>query len=344
MSDFGKNIRLIAETEKLQRQINDLLSQVADLKDKSDKLGDRSTAYQTSSGGVGQSSSNKGSTPIEADVGGALKDFSDGLLDVFSDEAGNGAGTGDTGTSNELDSFSQDLADLETTAPNLGSNIKQLTGFEEVGGSQEAVINLDGSFVPPQYVGSDFDNYNADTDPREDNFLQGVWYSIGGSYESSNPFDSAQSYATAVLDVLDAPNAPHLAVSVEAYDPATASTVLVNMSRVAGAFQQNVNVWQSGCVVGTDSWCPTLRPVNPWYVDGIHQLAFDGAKFLSSTAEAGADLLIEWTGGPSKISGETSNNTGVTMEPTDTGGTTITFTGGNSFTVDNAGTVTSSNY
>lgn len=344
MSDLGRNIRLIAETEKLQRQINDLLSQVAELKDKDAKLGDRSTAYQSASGGVGQKSGDKLAEQIEADVGSALDDFSDGLLDVFSDAADNAGGTGDLSTPNTLDSFSEDLADLETTAPKLGSKILQLTGLEEVGGTKEAVINLDGEFVPPLYPGSGFENYNADIDPREDNFLQGVWYSTSGGYESSNPLSSAQAYATAVLDVVDAANAPHTAVSVEAYDPATASNVLVNMSRVAGTFQQSVNVWQSGCTVGADAWCPSLRPVGDWDEDDIHQLAFNGAQYLTSTLEAAADTLNSWTDSPSSVSGETSNNTGVTIEPTDTGGSTVTYTGGNSFTLDNNGTVISKNY
>lgn len=346
MSDLGRNIRLIAETEKLQRQINDLLSQVQDLKDKDAKLGDRSVAYQAKAGGVGQASGDKGAaSPVAEAVSSALNDFSDGVLDAFSDAAGNATGTGDDGTVNEQESFSQDLADLETTAPNEGSQLKQLTGLEEVGGTKEATINLDGLFNAGFYgATSELGDYNADTDPREDNFVQGVWYSTSGGYESSNPFSSAQAYATAVLDGLDPPNAPHTAVSVEAYDPNVDTSVLVNMSRVSGAFQQNVNIWQSGCTVGSDSWCPTLRPVNPWYVDGIHQLAFDGAQFLTNTAEAAADTLIEWTGSGSKVSGETSNNTGVSIEPTDTGGSTVTFTGGNSFTMDSGGVVISKNY
>ena len=97
MSDFGRNIQRIAKTADLQRQINDLLSQVAELKDKEGKLGDRSVAYQTSSGGVGQSSGDKGASPVEADVASALKDFTDGALDVFSDDAGNASGTGADG-------------------------------------------------------------------------------------------------------------------------------------------------------------------------------------------------------------------------------------------------------
>jgi hypothetical protein len=345
MSDLGRNIRLLAETEKLQRQINDLLSQVQDLKDKDAKLGDRSVAYQAKAGGVGQASGDKGAaSPVAEAVSSALNDFSGGLLDAFSDAAGNATGTGDDGTVNQQESFSQDLADLETTAPNLGSQLKQLTGLEEVGGSKEAVINLDGLFNAPIYEGSGFDSYNADVDPREDQFLQGVWYETAGGYESSNPYSSAQAYATAVLDPNDPPNAPHRVVSVDAYDEATASTVTVNMSRVSGTFTLNTSVYQSGCVVGTDSWCPSLRPVGDWDADSIHQLAFDGAQFLTNTAEAAADTLIEWTGSGSKVSGETSNNTGVSIEPTDTGGSTVTFTGGNSFTMDSSGVVTSSNY
>jgi len=344
MSDLGRDIVRIARSEELQRQINDLLSQVADLKDKANKLGDRSTAYQTSSGGVGQSSGDKSASQVESDVGSALKDFSDGALDVFSDAAGNIDGTGADGTSSEIDPYSQDLNDLATNAPNEGSLIKQLTGFEEVGGSKEATIQLDGQFTPPVYPGSGFDSYNADTDPREDKFLQGVWYETAGGYESSNPYSSAQAYATAVLDPNDPPNAPHRVVSIDAYDEATASSVTVNMTRVAGTFTLNTNVYQSGCVVGTDSWCPSLRPVGAWEADSIHQLAFDGAQFVSNSAEAAADLLNSWSDSPSKVSGETSDGTGVSIEPTDTGGSTVTFTGGNQIVLDHSGIVTSTNY
>ena len=346
MSELGNNIRRIAKTEDLQRQINDLLSQVATLKDKDAKLGDRSTAYQKNSGGgVGQSSGDKLAEQVAEVVGGALDDFSDGLLDSFSDAAGNADGTGDDGSSNLLSAFSQDLDDMKTTAPNIGTQIKKLEGLHEIGGSKEANIQLDGQFEPPFYPDSGFTNYNADTDPREENFVAGTWYSTSGGYFASSPWQSAQSYLTTILDPLDPSNAPHTVVSVNAYNPATDSTVNVVVSRASAAnFEQTVNINTTGCTIGVDAWCPTEQPIGAWEPDSIHQLAFDGAKFITNSAEAAADYLNSWGDSPSNISGETSSGEGVNIIPTDQGGTVITYDNGNQILVNKQGLITATNY
>ena len=350
MSDYGKGIQRIAQTEELQRQINDLLSQVQDLKDKSAKLGDRSTAYKSASGGIGQKSSDKDAEMIEEDVGSALDDFTDGLLDVFSDEAGTDVGTGDLTTPNQLDSFSQDLNDLATTPPKEGSSLFQLTGLEEVGGDKEATVNLDGMFPPEIYGNPDWTEYNADIDPRMEDFISGQQYQAQ-QLGYTAPF-SPSSYSAAELGIAGLAS-PFSGV----YGPFTFTLggdngfgvrpMTIHGFDITGLIPNSTtaNVTRFACTPGSSDACPLEQPTDlEWAMDGIHKLAFTGARFLTHDNEAAVDLLNSWSDGPSKLTGETSGGVGVTIEPTDTGGSNITFSNGNQIEVGRDGTVLQTNY
>ena len=105
------------------------------------------------------------------------------------------------------------------------------------------------------------------------------------------------------------------------------------------------NVTRFACTPGSSDACPLEQPTDlEWAMDGIHKLAFTGARFLTHDNEAAVDLLNSWSDGPSKLTGETSGGVGVTIEPTDTGGSNITFSNGNQIEVGRDGTVLQTNY
>jgi hypothetical protein len=84
--------------------------------------------------------------------------------------------------------------------------------------------------------------------------------------------------------------------------------------------------------------------VGTWNADDVHQLAYQGANYVSNTAEAAADYLNTWGDNPSNVTGQTSGAVGVVVAPTDAKGTTITYVGGEQIVLDARGKVISKNY
>lgn len=339
MSDLGRNIRTIANTEELQRQINDLQTQITGDDDKIGINGSRSIAYKGANGGIGKASGETDMAMIQEDVGTALDDFSDGLLDAFDDESGNQDGTGDDGDASNLDGFTEDLDGYKDTTPQLGEKFKKLSGLGECGGTAEAEVMLNGLFVPPNYDNL-FEGYNADQDPRLDQFAVGTWYQYAGNVvtNSSNVYDTATA-ALAVLEAGDPGSAPFAISNITSYDPSVDTTVQVNYTNKFAGGILSINIYTSGCVIGTDAWCPSTSEPGEWPSDDKHQLSFDGAQFKTSEFEPKEDVYNPWDNDTSQIDACTSSGESVNLKPTGDGGVEVTYGTGESFSMDASGTV-----
>lgn len=338
MSDLGRNIRTIANTEELQRQINDLQAQIVGDKDKIGIAGSRSIAYKGANGGIGKADGDTDMAMIQEDVGTALDDFSGGLLDIFNDEAGNQDGTGDDGDASSLDGFTEDLNNYKDTTPQLGEKFKKLSGLGECGGTAEAEVMLNGLFEPPTYGdGTNFEGYNADQDPRNDQFVAGTYYNQGGG-NASDPWTAMQKW----VDILNAtvdPGQNYVIDSFEAFDPATDSQVQFHGTRLAGSWAASVAIL-TGCTIGVDAWCPAEAVPGDWPIDNKHQLSFDGAQFKTSEFEPKEDVYNPWADDTSNIDACTSSGESVNLKPTGDGGVEVTYGTGESFAMDASGTVT----
>ena len=215
----------------------------------------------------------------------------------------------------------------------------------QCGTANEAVIYLDGLDRPYDW-GDAFDDYGANEDPREDNFIAGTWYQYAGvpGTSSSNPFSSAAAYMPE-LDANDPGNAPHAVTSVTAYDPTVDSNVEVSCTRASGAFNLSVNIFRTGCTVGVDSYCPSEAPRNQDPADDLHKLRFDGGQFQTSEFENDDDIVGPWgqnigSGGPSTVSGCTSSGETVEVSATGNGNSQVSFGNGDTYQINSSGVVT----
>lgn len=339
MSDLNDNIKRIANTPELRKLIEQLLNDNGNIKQKNPINGSRSVSYQNANGGVSQKASSPGT--VESDNPGSEDP-------VVNNGDGSGAedGSGGDGSPRNGDKDELDLQDLLDNGAQIGDRIGSLSGLEQCGGGAEGIVYLDGDFRPYDW-GDSFDDYGANEDPREANFVAGTWYQYAGvgATSASNPYASAQAYLP-TWDSLDPPNAPHSVGAIDAYDPATDSTVSVTINRSGGgSFEANVTIFTSGCTIGVDSYCPASAPTNQNPSDGIHQLAFNGAQFLTNTLENDSDVYGPWgqnngSGGPSKISGCTSGGTSVSIEAIGNGNSQVTFGTGDTYTLNSGGVVT----
>jgi hypothetical protein len=338
MSDLIENIRRISNTAELEALIEQLLNQTQGIEEKQQILGDRSVAYQNSSGGVSQKASTPGTT--ETDDPG-----SDGSNPENGDGGGNDDGTGEDGDTQDATKDELDLQDLLDNGAQIGDKINSLLGLTDCGGGNEANIYLDG-YDRPYDWGDAYDEYGVDEDPRESQFVQGTWYQYAGvgATNSTNPYSCIQAYLP-TWDSLDPGNAPHTVVSVGAYDELVDGTAPVTVNRASGDFLVSATIFRSGCTVGVDAHCPTTAPTNQNPADGIHQLKFDGGQFQTSTFENDADINGPWgqndgSGGPSAVSGCASGGETVTIAATGNGESSVTFGNGDVYTLDATGTVT----
>ena len=339
MSDLINNIRRISNADELEALIEQLLNQTQGIEEKQKIPGDRSVAYETSNGGVSQKASSPGTVESD-DPGSTNPETQNG------DGSGNEDGSGQDGDTQDASKDNHDLNDILNDGLKIGDKVNVLNGLMQCGTSNEGVVYMDGYFRPYDW-GDAYDEYGAETDPREDQFVQGTWYMYAGvpATRSSNPFSSVQAYLP-TWDSLDPPNAPHSVAGVAAYDPATDATVEVTINRSGGgSFGANVNIFIGGCSIGVDSYCPTEAPQNQDPADDLHKVKFDGGQFQTSEFENDADIVGPWgqndgSGGPSSISGCTSSGETVVIAATGNGESSVTFGNGDVYTLDSTGTVT----
>lgn len=354
MSEFGDNIRVISREAHLQRQINELQERLAKTEKASIK-GGRSIGYVTRNGGNGTASGGKGVDTIFADtVGNEIAATGTEIgteivsgTDFNIGEGGSGGedGTGTSGADgvpNTLDDFTQDLNDLATNAPAVGSIIKGLEGMQDCTTAEEAYIGIDGFYLPEIIEGlSGGFNGETTTDPRDFGFSAGTtWVAAAGV--GSTPYAAALDYIL-ILRATVFPLATM--ISVGANPPG--SDYLMTFNPGDGSIDGETNVTGSGCTIGVDANCPATNPNAGGYVwtsDSVHQLAFDGAQFKTSDNEHLDDQNPAWVNSPSSVSGCTSGAETVTVAADGAQGSTVTFGNGNSFTMDSTGTVTSINY
>ena len=320
MSDLGDNIRRIAGVKELKRKIDELQDLITSTADKAGIGKHISTAY--GSGGA------VGSNTVSTDDRDTDK----------ATAAGQGAGGADSSNG-----YTADTQNLFDNRPALGAKIESLGGFFDCATGDEAKINFNGKFDPeviPGIANEGTWSGEASADPRESQFKEGTWYSTAGANESTSPVGSVEQLLPS-LDSNDPGNAPHTVGSVSEYDPAVDTNVNVTVNRTgASSFEQAVNINTTGCTVGVDAWCPTTDNRAPyiWASDAIHNIAFDGAQFLTSGQEPDADKNNKWDNNSSSMSGCDASGNAVTLTPDLTGGVNIDYTDTDkSITVNNAG-------
>lgn len=340
MSDFSDNIKRISNSEELQKLIEQLLNQKDNIETKEPIPGGRSVSYQTANGGVSQKASTPGT--VESDDPGS----SDPVVNN-GDGGGNSDGTGEDGDPNDGAKDELDLQDLLDDGAQIGDKIGSLAGLTDCGGGNEAIIYMDGAFRPYDFVG--LDDYGANEDPRESQFVAGTYYVYNAlTTHNDTSVYGAVTAGLGELDSNDPGNAPHTIVSIDEYDENTigdGGLITVNMNRASGGFTVNVTANVGNCSVGVDSYCPATAPSNQWPSDGIQQLAFDGGQFVTSEFENDSDVHGPWgqnngAGGPSKISGCTSGGQTVDIQATGNGNSSVTFGNGDVYQLDSSGTVT----
>ena len=341
MSNFGDNIRNIAKTGELEKSIEQILnSKIPDNKEPLPST--RTTAYETANGGVSTASGTGGSGTTQS-TGSA------GSSATGADSAGGGGSGGDsenpdnpTGKQN-ADAFAKTAAELFSAGASIGERIDAITGIEDCSSGDTADLRLDGQFLPPTIVGYDGYGYfdDAADDPRNENFTQGIFYTAPGGQKSDNPWAAVTAYLPA-LDAADPSNAPHVISSVPSYDPLTDSNVNVQASRKDGVtFGIAVSITAPGsCTVGSDAWCPTSPSIDKWPAQGKHQLAFDGAQFVSPPLQDSVDDLPQFKNNPSKISGCTGGGNVLTVEADGDGNKKVTFDNGDVYKIGADGIVT----
>lgn len=328
MSDLAKNLRKICETEELKRLIDELQFAQKRL----DKDGIDKTiyfAYQNTTGGI---SSGNGSINNELGSEEVATESTDAALDALSGDILN-----EFGDASDAGAFDKDIADIYSDGLKAGEKVKAITGIEDCTSGKEAEIILDDNHRPPNlggglngYKATDWDEGN---DPREAQWRSGVWYNYAGvtATYASNPYASIAAYLP-TWDSLDPGNAPHTFESLETYDVDAESdggTIEATIGRATGgSFSVNITIKKTGCVVGTDLWCPSSKPVNNWPSDSKHQLKFTGGQFKTSQFENSSDLNGPWQNDPSKISGCTSGGGQVSLQATNDGGMLINIEDG----------------
>lgn len=340
MSDLNDNIQRIAKTKELQELVEQLIKKSGLIGKKNPISGDRSVSYDQAGGGVGNKKSSPGT--VEADDPG-----SDGSEDSNEDGSGNDDGGGNDGDTQNSDKDELDLQDLLDNGAQIGDRIGSLSGLTDCGGGNEGIVYMDGDFRPYDWGGV-FDDYGANDDPRESQFVAGTYYVYNAlTTHNSTSVYGAVSAGLGELDSNDPGNAPHAIVSIDPYDQNTigdGGNVTVNMSRASGSFTVNASANVGNCSVGVDSYCPASTPFNQNPSDGVHQLRFDGGQFQTSERENDADIVGPWgqnngSGGPSKISGCASGGETVDIEAVGNGNSQVTFGNGDSYTLDSDGVV-----
>lgn len=335
MTDIIKSIQRIARTDELKKAIEDLLNG-GELDGYGSISQNRFTAYQNPDGSISD-----GNQAADADgVGG----FSDSLADALEDL---GISVGDT--INEIfNEFSDsiDLQDLIDDGLQIGDEIDTIEGLFDCSdlGGNEANIIIDGDFFPPAI--DEWNGENADYNPSEDIWRSGVWYTTGSpAVNGATPWECATAYMSD-RDANSPGQAPHKVNSMPTIDPDTANDgdgFQVEATRASGDWAFTIQIKKTGCTVGVDAHCPNQAPDFNWEADGVHQLKFDGAQFITSEFENLGDEILDFTNNPSKLEGCSSGGDGVTIEPTAEGGLIISPTGGatsgESFVTDDGGRV-----
>lgn len=341
MSNFGENIRRISKTGELEKSIEQMLNnKIPD--DKEPIKSQRTISYESANGGVSTTKSSGGS-------GTSQSTGSTGSSGTGADSDGGSGGGGDsedpnnpTGKNN-ADAFAKSAADLASLGAAIGERIDAITGIEDCSSGDTADLRLDGLFIPPIINGYDGYGYfdDAAEDPRNENFVQGVFYTSPGGNKSDSPWGAMDSYLS-VLDANDPGNAPHEISGVESYDPLTDSSVIVTVTRGDGvSFGNNVSITAPGsCNVGVDAWCPSSPSITKWPPQGKHQLAFDGAQFVSPPLQDSADDLPQFKNSPSKVSGCTGEGDTIEVEADGNGNKKVTFGNGDVYKIGADGKIT----
>lgn len=321
-----ESIQKISNSEELKRAIEQLLN--PSRKQSFGKIRAKTfTAYQNAIGGI--SGSTQGGVSGDQGTAGEVDEQTS-----EADDARDGEGSGDNEDVRNGDAGTKDMQDIFDNGILAGAILRGLLGLYDCNTGKQAQLWLDGLFRPPSSLyGLDGYNGNWDYDPREAQWREGVYYTFNAvtTHYSTNPYSAVEA-GLGEFDSNDPPNAPHTLVSIEDYDvdaESDGATLTATLSRVAGQFTANVTIKKTGCVVGSDPYCPEEAPRNLWPSDGIHQLAFDGARFLTSPFENTDDINPSWQNGPSKISGCTSGGDQFTIEAGSTGTVgTVTFGAG----------------
>lgn len=334
MSDLIKNIKRIAETEELKRLIEQLLNQDGELAERGTIGKSSYTAYNDSTGaingkgGEGPQTDPGTSSPTDGNTDDAISE-NDGLKDKDGDELSDG----DIGIGDKMDRIT-DLEDCST-------------------GEKLEIITTD-NYIPPNIDGLEgytHQDWVDGEDPREDQWRSGVWYQVAAATKSTSAWGALNNYLP-TLDSADPPNAPHSISSIADYDVDTtpdASNIVGVVARntpPVGDPTVNVNITinKTGCTIGVDAWCPTSRPINDFPADGIHQVKFDGARFVTSPYEPLADQHGPWQNSPSKITACTAAGDQITFQGANDGTLLATVdTGtasGNTYKINNKGIVT----
>lgn len=330
MADLIKNIQRIARTKELKELIENLITD-EDLAENARIDGTTFTAFETSNGGVG---------------GGASAEDNGSLEEENQDTD---AANAENNTDGSLDEATGD--DFADGGIGIGDKADFISGLEDcTTGDQLTVITTD-NYIPPNianldgYTASDWDDGN---DPRESQWRSGVYYefTVLTTHNASNPYSAVEA-GLSEYDSNDPPNAPHTLVSIEEYDidaKADASTIEATLNRTSGNFTANVTIRKTGCTVGVDAWCPSEKPASDWPEDGIHQLKWDGGRFVTSPFEPLADQHGPWQNSPSKITACTPEGDQLTLQGSNDGNLLITAdTGdaaGDTYVVNNEGIIT----
>ena len=317
MTNLSKNIQRIAKTDELKKLIEDLLNE-SDHTEKSSIDGNTYTAFVGAFGGVsgvgggtvpavGTATDQAQSTDDAFDVNGS---------DVFSDQFGDLF---------ENDYGDVDLDDLATGDFKIGDRITGLDNLQDCSDSSKVAGIVLGNHRPP--TDGLWEDQNADYHPDEDKWRQGYWYQATGAttiHKGATAYDVMQQVVDDYNE--NGSSTPYALESIDDYDPDTLSSgssffARVTRTVVVGVpyFDVNVIINKTGCSVGVDAWCPTTAPTPEWIGDGIHQLKFDGAQFVTSDFENLADIVPQWNNNPSKISGCTSSGIQVSLEGSKSG-------------------------
>lgn len=313
MTNLSKNIQRIAKTDELKKLIEDLLNG-SDYTEKSNIDGNTYTAYASSNGGIagvnGSSVPAVGSTQDQAQSTDDA--FEENGSDVFGDEFG------DLFENNFGD---VDLDDLATGDFKIGDRITGLDNLQDCSDSSKVAGIVLGNHRPP--TDALWEDQNAGYNPGSDEWRQGYWYqgTVLTIHKGSSIYEVAQAMIPE-FDSNDPGSAPHSLVGWEDYDPDTQGNgtgITVTFNRASGNFPATITFFNTGCTVGTDAWCPLTAPNSEWASDGIHQLKFDGAQFITSDFENLGDIVPQWQNNPSKISGCTSSGVQVSLEGSKTG-------------------------
>jgi len=329
MSDLIKNIKRIAETEELKRLIEQLLNQDGELAERGTIGKSSYTAYSDSTGaingkgGEGPQTDPGTSSPTDGNTDDAISE-NDGLKDKDGDELSDG----DIGIGDKMDRIT-DLEDCST-------------------GEKLEIITTD-NFIPPNlnglegYTAEDWEDGN---DPRNESYDSGQYYSnaVGGG-----AVDSITGYGYAELivserDTLFPADAPHSLDSFS-YTSGSPSSITFTVLKANGDVDTTITLAAQNCpAAGNPGLCSQVPTSQDWPADNIHQLKWDGGRFVTSAYEPLADQHGPWQNSPSKITACTAAGDQITFQGANDGSLLATVdTGtasGNTYKINNKGIVT----